>query len=72
MKIEVKPMNVLIKDTTRKEREEIIKNAISLSSVDSEPPTEAGMKLYNEYIEGNMELAAVKSAIIDMYVNKNA
>jgi len=65
-------MSVLIKDTTREERENIIKNALSLSSVDAAPPTEQSMALYNEYIEGNMELSDVKAKIISMYVNKNA
>ncbi|WP_455527372.1 hypothetical protein [Huintestinicola sp.] len=45
-------MNVLIKDTTREERTEIIQKSIALSTLDSPPPDKAAMSLYQKYIDG--------------------
>ena len=62
-------MNVLIKDTTREEREKIVKDGIALSSLDSAPPTEDGMKLFNKYIEGELELEEIEKIILAPYKN---
>lgn len=64
-------MSILIKDTTREEREEIVKNGISLSTLDALPPTENGMALFNKYIEGEIELADVTKRLISFYKQEN-
>lgn len=64
-------MSVLIKDTTRKEREEIIKNGLALASLDSKPPTEKAMALFGKYINGEMELKEVETSIIASYSQNN-
>lgn len=60
-------MSVLIKDTTREEREKIVKDGIALSMLDSLPPTDAGMVYFNKYIEGEMELSEIVTAILASY-----
>lgn len=65
-------MNVLIKDTTREEREKIVKDGIALSTLDSLPPTEKGMEYFNKYIEGEMELSEIVTAILAPYKTNHA
>lgn len=65
-------MNILIKDTTREEREAIVKNGIALSTLDLAPPTEKGMALFNKYIEGEMELEEIETILLAPYKNNNA
>lgn len=64
-------MSVLIKDTTREEREEIIKNGLALASLDSKPPTERTMALFSKYINGKMELKEVEASVIASYSQNN-
>lgn len=64
-------MSTLIKDTTREERKKIIEDAIAISSVDSLPPTDMGMKLYHKYIEGEMELSDITQYLIAAYKQDN-
>lgn len=65
-------MSVLIKDTTREEREKIVKNGIALSTLDALPPTEKGMEYFAKYIEGEMELSEITDAILASYTNKHS
>lgn len=65
-------MNILIKDTTKEEREKIVKNGIALSTLDSLPPTEKGMDYFNKYIKGEMELSEIVTAILAPYKPNHA
>lgn len=65
-------MSILIADTTREERQKIVKDAIALSSLDSRPPTENAMMLYEKYIEGKIELKNVTDILIATYGTANA
>lgn len=65
-------MSILIADTTREERQKIVKDAIALSSLDSRPPTENAMMLYEKYIEGKIELKSVTDILIATYGTTNA
>ena len=60
-------MSVLIKDTTREEREKIVKDGIALSTLDALPPTKQGMEYFAKYIEGEMELSEIVTAILASY-----
>lgn len=59
-------MSVLIKDTTREEREMIIQKSIALSTLGSPPPDKAAMSLYQKYIDGETEL----DDIVDTFLSK--
>ena len=65
-------MSVLIKDTTRKEREDIVKKSIALSTLDSPPPNEKGIAYYQKYIDGKMELSEIVTALLTPYKKTNA
>ena len=64
-------MSTLIKDTTREERKKIIKDAIGLASLDCRPYTNADFDFLNKYIEGEMELEEILSAILAPYKQDN-
>lgn len=57
----------LIKNTTKEEREKIIRDAIAISMLDAEAPSEKGMKFYQMYIDGKMELDDIAVELIKMY-----
>ena len=65
-------MSILIADTSREERKKIVEDAVALSSLDSRPPTENAMMLYEEYIEGKIELKSVTDILIATYGTANA
>ena len=60
-------MKYLIKDTTKEEREQIVKKAFAIGTADGRAPTDNAIKLVRKYIAGEMELEAVKNAIIELY-----
>lgn len=62
----------LIKDTTKEQREKIVKDAIALSTLDALPPTERGYNFLKKYIEGEMELNEIVNIILSPYKNNHA
>lgn len=60
---------LLIKNTTKKQREKIINGAIALGSLDAPHTDEVTMSYYREYIEGITELEEVKRKVI-LSINK--
>ena len=46
----------LIKNTAKKEREMTVKNAIALGSIDNGPISERAKELFQQYIDGKLEL----------------
>lgn len=67
MGMEVDKSKNLIKNTTREEREMIVKNAIGLGTIDSQPPTKSVMVLFEKYIDGKMEISEVQHEVIHNY-----
>ena len=61
-------LNILIKDTSREEREKLVKVGIALSSLDSAPPTDDCMKYLDKYIEGEMELDEILNIVLEPYI----
>lgn len=59
--------SVLIKDTTREERKKLVNGALAISMLDCKAPTDEDMKLFNKYIDGEMEIAEVKKKLIEKY-----
>lgn len=56
-----------IKETTRVERERIAADALGLSTLDADMPSDETMALMNEYIEGRRELADILQETIQKY-----
>ena len=55
---------LLIKNTTKEEREKIVKKGIAFANLDSETPSEEILP-YLDYIEGRKELREVVESILD-------
>lgn len=60
-------MNYLIKNTTKKERIEIIKKALGISMSGTDIPTDEALKIAKEYIDGITELEDVQKKIINLH-----
>lgn len=65
-------MSTSIANTTKTEREKIVKDAIALSTLDSQPPTDRGKKFLKKYIEGEMELDEIVDTILSPYKHNHA
>lgn len=63
----MKPKSCLIKDTTKEQRRKIVDDAIALSTLDALPPTDDVMNMFELYIAGKMELAEIKTVLINSY-----
>ena len=57
----------LIKDTTRVEREKIANDALGLSLLGANMPSNETVVLMNEYIEGKQELSDILQTTIQRY-----
>lgn len=60
-------MSYLIKDTTREQRIQIIKQALAISMSGTDIPTDKTLSIAKEYIDGITELKDVQTKIIEMY-----
>jgi hypothetical protein len=56
-----------IKGTTKLQREKIVGDAISLSTLDAPKPSEMAMELMREYVDGKCELEEARQRIIERY-----
>lgn len=60
-------MNYLIQDTTREEREELVRKAFMISVSGAEPPSKEALALAQDYIEGKKELEEIQKLIVEKY-----
>ncbi len=60
-------MSYLIKDTTKQQRAEIIKQALAISMSGTDIPTDKALSIVKEYIDGITELKDVQTKIIEIY-----
>lgn len=56
-----------IKNTTKIEREKLQNIALSYSTLDAAAPSEDTMKLVEEYVVGNIEIADALESVIEKY-----
>ena len=63
-------MKYLIKETTKEEREKIVKKALAIANADGRVPTDDAIQLAKKNIDGEMELDQIKNEIIKLY-NEN-
>jgi hypothetical protein len=59
--------SVLIKDTTKEQRKKIVEDGLALTTLDAPRPSDDVLKLYDEYIEGRIELAEVEKIVLERY-----
>lgn len=59
--------SVLIKDTTKEEREKIVNGAIAIQMTGGPVPSENTMELFQEYIDGKKEIEEIQKIIIERY-----
>lgn len=63
-------MDYKIANTTKKERAEIVKEALGISIIgNGTVPSEKAIEYIKEYIEGETELEDVQKKILNMYKN---
>lgn len=60
-------MSYLIKDTTREQRAQIVKQALAISISGTDIPTDKALSIAKEYIDGKIELKEAQEKIISMY-----
>ena len=60
-------MDLSIKNTTKKQRREIVKESIALSLTGSDMPSDEALKIMKEYVDGKSEIEEVQRKIIAMY-----
>lgn len=60
-------MSYLIKDTTREQRAQIVKQALAISISGTDIPTDNALSIVKEYIDGKIELKETQEKIISMY-----
>lgn len=60
-------MDLSIKNTTREQRKEIVKNALAISISGSEFPGDEALKITKEYVDGISEIEEVQRKIIALY-----
>lgn len=60
-------MDLSIKNTTREQRKQIVKNALAISISGSEFPDDEALKITKEYVDGISEIEEVQRKIIALY-----
>ena len=60
-------MSYLIKDTTREQRAQIVKQALAISISGTDIPTDNALSIAKKYIDGKIELKEAQEKIISMY-----
>lgn len=56
-----------VKNTTKIEREKLRNIALSYSTLDAAEPSDDTMKLVDEYVAGNIEIADALEVVIEKY-----
>ncbi|ENY8332329.1 TPA: antitoxin VbhA family protein [Clostridioides difficile] len=56
-----------IKNTTKKERKEIVASALGLCMIDSKEPTKEMKAIVNKYVEGEKEILEIQKEVLEMY-----
>ena len=60
-------MDLSIKNTTKEQRLDIVKNALAISITGSDVPDEKVLRIAKEYVDGQTEISDIQAKIINMY-----
>lgn len=59
----------LISETTREERKNIVKNALGISLLGADMPSDDVLELAKQYIEGKIEIEEIQRKVLEKYTN---
>lgn len=62
----------LISETTREERQEIVKKALAINLTAAPIPTDDVLKLAKQYIDGKIEIDEIQKRVLQKYSNGGA
>lgn len=60
-------MDLSIKNTTREQRKNIVKNALAISISGSDIPDRNVLEIAKEYVDGKIEIEEVQKKVLAMY-----
>lgn len=60
-------MDLSIKNTTKEQRKQIVKQAIAISITGTDFPSDEALKIVKEYVDGKTEIEEVQKKIIALY-----
>lgn len=60
-------MDLSIKNTTREQRKNIVKNALAISISGSNIPDRNVLEIAKEYVDGKIEIEEVQKKVLAMY-----
>lgn len=59
----------LISKTTREERIDIVKNALGISLLGADKPSNYVLNLVKQYIDGKIEIEEIQKKVLEKYTN---
>lgn len=59
----------LISETTREERQEIVKKALGISLLGVDMPSDDVLELVKQYIDGKIEIEEIQKKVLEKYTN---
>ena len=62
-------MDYLISETTKEERKEIVKNALGISLLGADMPSDDVLLLAKQYFEGIIEIDDIQKKVLEKYTN---
>ena len=59
----------LVSETTKEERKEIVKNALGISWLRADMPSDDVLQLAKQYIDGKIEIEEIQKKVLEKYTN---
>ena len=59
----------LVSETTKEERKEIVKNALGISLLGADMPSNDFLQLAKQYIDGKIEIEEIQKRVLEKYTN---
>ena len=59
----------LVSETTKEERKEIVKNALGISFLGADMPSDDVLQLAKQYIDGKIEIEEIQKKVLEKYTN---
>ena len=59
----------LVSETTKEERKEIVKNALGISLLGADMPSDDVLQLAKQYIDGKIGIEEIQKKVLEKYTN---
>lgn len=59
----------LVSETTKEERKKIVKNALGISLLGADMPSDDVLQLAKQYIDGKIEIEEIQKKVLEKYTN---